>query len=132
MKKYLFILLILTAATSCKKTEFAPEGPTDVRVRNLSDINFTRVIVKIKEEADTLGDISAGNISEYSRFEIAYPKAEISALVNGQLFSTGVVNYSGMQYIGRDRITYEVYISNMNTRELKINNVVIEEPLVLK
>jgi hypothetical protein len=37
-----------------------------------------------------------------------------------------------MQYIGQDRITYEVYISSVDRKELTINNVVIEEPLILK
>jgi hypothetical protein len=37
-----------------------------------------------------------------------------------------------MQYIGRDRITYEVYISNMTNRELTISDVIEDEALVLK
>jgi hypothetical protein len=37
-----------------------------------------------------------------------------------------------MQYIGQDRITFEVYISSMNNKELTISNLVLDEPLVLK
>jgi hypothetical protein len=132
MKRLLSVSLIILAIIACKKTEYSPEGPTDVRVRNLSDLTFTEVIVNTSGGIDTLGDIGPGSVSEYFRFEKAYPKAEISATINGLTFSTGTVNYTYMQYLGQDRITYEVYISNMNNRELMINNVVIEEPLVLK
>ena len=124
---------------ACKKKEFSPEGPTDVRIRNISDLTFDEVIVKTSEnpeDIDTLGTIGKGSVSDYFRFKKAYPKAEISAKINtgGSLvkFSTGPVDYTYMQYIGRDRITFEVYISNIDKRELTIDNVILEEELVLK
>ncbi|MCU0456900.1 MAG: hypothetical protein MUE74_11410 [Bacteroidales bacterium] len=139
MRKILFISLILIAATSCKKTEWAPEGPTDIRVRNLQgDLAFNEVIVKTAGGRDTTGNIkefgtiAAGAVSDYHRVTFAYPKAEITATINGQLFSTGEFFSTYMQYIGQQRITYEVFISNMDNRILKINNVVFDEPLELK
>ena len=133
MKRSLILLFVLFAVISCKKTEFEPEGPTDVRVKNISDQKFSGVKVKIRDEEQTLGDINSGGYSEYFRYQIAYPLVEITATVNGQTFSTGAVDPKIPQvYIGQDRITYIVYISNMNTRELKINDVIREEPLVIK
>jgi hypothetical protein len=139
MKKLIVISFILLTVLACKKKEFSPEGPTDVRVRNLSDLTFNEVIVSTSEkpeDIDTLGNIANGAESDYFRFEKAYPKAEISAKINidGSLikFSTGPVNYTYMQYIGQDRITFEVYISSMNNKELTISNLVLDEPLVLK
>ena len=139
MKKLLIILLLLLSVLACKKKEFSPEGPTDVRIRNLSDQPFQEVIVSTSEkpeDVDTIGAIPNGATSDYFRFTKAYPKAEISAKINinGSLmkFSTGTVNYTYLTYIGRDRITYEVYISDMNNRELTISNVILEEALVLK
>ena len=133
MKKSLYILFILFAVISCKKTDFEPEGPTDIRIKNISDQKFINVKVKIKEEEQTLGDINSQAYSEYFRYEIAYPLVEITATINGQVFTTGTVDPKIPQvYIGQDRITYFVYISNMNTKELKINDVIREEPLILK
>ena len=132
MKKIFFISLMMISVLGCKKTKFEPEGPTDVRVRNLSDVTFIEVIVNTSGGIDTLGDISPGDSSEYYRFEKAYPKAEISAKINGDIFSTGPVNTTYMQYLGQVRITYEVFISNMVNKEIKINDVIPEEPLVLK
>lgn len=139
MKKFLIISFLLLSVLACKKKGFSPEGPTDVRIRNISDLVFTEVIVSTSEkteDVDTLGNIVAGGVSAYSRFLKAYPKAEISAKINisGSLvkFSTGTVDYTYMQYIGQDKITFEVYISNLDKRELTISKVIPEEPLVLK
>jgi hypothetical protein len=139
MKKILIISLILLSVLACKKKHFSPEGPTDVRIRNLSDQTFTQVIVSTSEkpeDIDTIANIASGAVSDYLRFKKAYPKAQISAKINigGSLvsFTTGPVDYTYMQYIGQDRITFEVYISNQTTHELTINNIIEEEPLVLK
>jgi len=139
MKKLVFISLLILAVTSCKKTEWAPEGPTDVRIRNLQgDITFNEVIIKTAGGRDTTGNIkefgtiAPGGISDYHRVTFAYPKAEITAKINGVLFSTGEFLSTYMQYLGRKRVTYEVFISNMDNKVLKINNVVYEEELVLK
>ncbi len=132
MKKLFYLVLISVAVIACKKTEFEPKGPTDVRVRNISDQTFTEIIVKIDEEVDTLGTVIAGAVSEYHRFETAYPKAEISTRINGVLFSTGPVNNTYSQYMGLMKITYVVYIDNWDNELLKIGDVLTEEPLVLK
>ncbi len=136
MKKYLFILMILVALTACKKTAFEPEGPTDVRVRNLQgDFTFSNVLINTAGNRDTvgnfrmLGTIRPGEVSGYKRVEIAFSKAEITATINGETFSTGPVNSTYMDYKGQMRITYEVYISNMTNKVLMINNVIPEEPL---
>ena len=132
MKKILYITIVILAVFACKKVEFSPEGPTDIRVRNLSNLPFTEVIVNTTEDKDTLGNIAPQAVSEYFRFKKAFPKAEISARINGVLFTTGPVNTTYMQYIGQDRITYEVSVSDLNNKLLTISNLIIEEPLVIK
>jgi hypothetical protein len=129
MKKLLFIPIILLVIFACKKTKFSPEGPTDIRVENLSDQGFVQVIVNSSDGIDTLGNISSGGFSEYYRFNKAYPKAEITAKINGQIFSTGSVNYLGMTYIGQAKITYQVYISDLINKKLTINNCSLDAPL---
>jgi len=139
MKKLVLISLLLLSVLACKKKEFSPEGPTDMRIRNISDLTFEEVIVRTSEkpeDIDTLGTIAKSTTSDYFRFTKAYPKAEISAQINigGSLvkFTTGPVNYTYLTYIGRGRMTFEVYISNVNNRELTISNVILDEALVLK
>ncbi len=132
MKKLLFLVLISVAAVACKKTEFEPKGPTDVRVRNISDVKFTEVTVKIDEESYVLGDIPAGEVSAYQRYETAYPFVEISAKINGVLFSTGPVDNTYSQYMGLMKITYEVFIEKWDNKKLTIDRTIPDEALVLK
>jgi hypothetical protein len=139
MKKFVLVSLLLLSVFACKKTKFSPEGPTDVRIRNISDLTLEEVVVRTSEkpeDIDTLGTVAKSTASDYFRFIKAYPKAEISAKINidGSLvkFTTGPVNYTYLTYIGRDRMTFEVYISNVNNRELTISNVILDEELVLK
>ena len=139
MKKILLLSFTVLLLFACKKTEYSPEGPTDVRIRNLSDLDFNEVILKTSEydeDVDTLPDTEALATTEYFRFRKAYPKIEISAKItigsSPVKFSTGTVDFTYMHYLGRDRVTYEVYISDLNARVLKISKVIPEEELVLK
>jgi hypothetical protein len=139
MKKLIVTSLLILSVLACKKKVLSPEGPTDVRIRNKSDLTFQNAIVSTSEKTGdtiTIGTVANDSTSGYFRFTKAYPKAEISAMINidGSLvkFSTGSVSYTYMQYIGRDRITYEVYISNMTNKELSISDVIEDEALVLK
>jgi hypothetical protein len=133
MKKLILISIIILSVVACKKTKFAPEGPTKVRVENLSvsDTTFLQVIVKTSATgvSDTLGNINPGGFSDYSLFNKAFPKAEISAKFNGQTFTTGAVDYNGMTYIGQAKITYEVRISDYPNRKLKIIHCSLDAPL---
>ena len=129
MKKVLILPLLLLLLFSCKKNGFDPKGPTDVRVKNSSDLAFSQVIVNTSEGIDTLGNVAAGGFSEYFRFDMAYPKAEITVKINGQVFSTGAVNYLGMTYIGQAKITYDVFISDFNNKKLSISNCSLDAPL---
>lgn len=130
MKNLIFIAIIILSVVACKKTKLSPEGPTDVRVKNVSDQPFSEVIVNTSGGIDTLGAISSsGGLSEYYRFDKAFPLAKITAKVNGQKFSTVSVNYNAMTYIGQAKITYTVFIKNFANRILEISDVSLDAPL---
>lgn len=120
MKKALILPFLFLLLFACKKNGFDPKGPTDVRIKNNTDLAFVQVIVNTSEGIDTLGNVAAGAFSDYFRFDMAYPKAEVSAKINGHKFSTGAVNYLGLTYIGQAKITYEVWISDFNNKKLDL------------
>lgn len=134
MKRYLFGILILFLVFACKKTEFSPEGPTDVRINNLTTYAFYDLTVDL----DTIvkfGDLNPQSTSDYIRFKKAYPKARISAKINkgGTLvtFATENYDYTYMQYMGQMKITYKIYIPQPDKNVFEVE-VVPDEPLVLK
>lgn len=134
MKKILFVALILLVSFSCKKSKFSPEGPTDVRIRNLTTLAFYDLTVDI-DTAVNYGNLNPQSVTDYIRFPKAYPKATISAKINkgGSLvtFSTEIFDYTYMQYMGQMRITYEVFIPNMDKNEFHIE-VILDEALDLE
>jgi hypothetical protein len=128
MKKLYVItlLLLVICCFSCKKTPFSPEGPTDVRIRNLTGSSLTEVVVRVKDEQIAFGTIDINNLSEYHRFKTAFPKAYISARINSDTISTGPVDFTYMNYFGQVKMTYDVTVENSR---LKIKNVTLDSPL---
>jgi len=126
MKKLIIFALFLLLIFSCKKISVSPEGPTDVRIRNLTESTFTDVVVGIKEEEIVFGTIDKNSISDYHRFRTAFPKAFISAKINGDSISTGPVDYTYMNYFGKVRMTYDVVIEN---NHITIKNVTLDSAL---
>lgn len=123
MKKLLIISLLILSVLACKKTKYEPEGPTDVRVKNISDVAFTEVRVNISDSIKLMGNIGSNGYSEYMRFHKAFVVAEISAKVSGQLFTTGIVDYTGKTYQGQVKLTYEVWISDFTNKKLAMRIV---------
>lgn len=118
MKRILLALCLLAVITACKKTEIEPEGPTDVRVYNNTDQLFENVIVNTSGGEYNFGTVSPGSYTPYHRFEKAYPKADISLNIRSYTYSTLKQDYTYMQYMGRMKISYKVFISNESRREL--------------
>jgi hypothetical protein len=134
MKKYFFFVLIVLSAAACKKTEFSPEGPTDVRIRNLT----TFALYDLTIDIDTIvkyGDLNPQSVTDYIRFPKAYPKATISAKINRngtlETVSTEKFDYTYMQFMGQMKITYEIYMPQTDKNVFEVE-VIPEEPLVLE
>jgi len=110
MKRLIIISLLFLTVNACKKKELSPEGPTDIRIKNLSTLTFEDVIVSTSEKAgdiDTIGNVANNSVSDYFRFSKAYPKAEnfCKNTYRGSVvtFSTGAVSYAYLTYIGREQ-----------------------------
>lgn len=132
MKKLIPVLLILLVLVSCKKTEFSPVGPTDVRIQNLTGQTLNELTVKIKSQTHTYGNIGPSQLSEYLRFDTAFVKAEITAKISDVTFSTAPFNYMGLIHIGREQIIYNVWLpSGITEPVIEIDDVVLIGPLVL-
>lgn len=139
MKRIFLLAACILLLASCKKTEFAPEGPTDVRIRNLSDLVLTNLTIstsEYEEDVATIASIAPGATSEYQRFKKAYPKCKITATVNeggsSIVFSTEDVSYTYMQYLSTQRVTFEVFIPDFSARKLEISKLIPDEELVLE
>ena len=115
MKKSLLIALAVLLVISCKKTKFDPEGPTDVRIRNLTTYTFHNVTADI-DTIVNFGTIDKQSTSKYIRFPKAYPKVKLKAQVEQsdgsrvEYTTEDNFDYTYMQYMGQMKITYEIHI----------------------
>lgn len=118
MKRIIPLLVLAVLLTACKKTKIEPEGPTDVRVFNNTEHLFENVTVNTSGGVFNFGTVSSQTYSQYHRFDKAFPKADISLIIRGNTYATPVRDYTYMQYMGRMKITYKIFISNESRREL--------------
>ena len=134
MKKISLILFIILLVVACKKDKSSPEGPTDVRIRNLSTFTLQDVTVDI-DTVVNYGVINGQATSKYIRFPKAYKEVKIIAKIDidGLLetFTTGYVDYTYLPHIGRMKITYEIFISNQNSKLFGKNEVILDEEIFL-
>jgi hypothetical protein len=128
MKKTLFLIVISLLAVSCKKTEFTPEGPTDIRIRNSTTTNMTELTVETGGGTFNYGLLKSDSLSVYHRFDKAFVKANITAMINGQKYKTDTAIYTYQQFLGPDKVTY-VVTSNSAQKKLIITNVIHESPI---
>ena len=129
MKKTILPILIILLAVSCKKTEKEPFGPTDIRIRNLTTEDMTDLTVNTYDSTYNFGSLRADSVSYYHRFDRAYPKAYITATINGLKFKTDTVYYTYQEYLSTVKATYQIYIKNEAQKILEINNTVLESDL---
>jgi hypothetical protein len=135
MKKVLLFLCISATVVSCRKTDMEPKGPTDVRIFNKTAERFENVVIitsdnpAYAETEHNFGTISSGAYSDYHRFDIAYREAaDISLTISGVEYSTPAVDFTYLTYIGQDKVTYEITITDPVNHVLNIRTI-LEGPL---
>ena len=120
------MLLLSVTLGSCKKGP-SPEGPSDIRIKNLTDLAFDEITIDTSGGTNEYESVASRGYSDYKRFEKAYPIAEITVIINGETYSTGPQNYNYWTVLGQGKFTYEVFIESKN--KLKIQRVIPEAPL---
>jgi hypothetical protein len=129
MKRLLFLAAVIIITASCKKVKLAPLGPTDIRINNLESVVMNDLTVNTSGGTFNYGTLNGTSVSVYHQFEKAYPKAEISATIGGEVYTTGTVDYTGLNYLSTVKATYKVKIKAGAVKTLEIFDVVLEEPL---
>ena len=133
-KLTLILLAAIVMLTACKKRCLTEEGPTDVRVYNNTGQTMEEVTVTTTDNPDytiklhNFGSVAAGAYSEYFRFDIAFTEADITLRIGNLTYSTPPTQFDYLTYIGQDRITYRLTITDPVNRILEIETI-IEEPI---
>lgn len=128
------LLVTILMLTACKKRSMTAEGPTDVRISNLTGQTIEEVTVTTTDDPSytirvhNFGPVAPGAVTDYFRFSIAYTEADITLKIGGVTWSTPATQFDYLTYIGPDRITYRLTIADPVNHILDIETV-IEEPI---
>ncbi len=126
MKKTLLLsVVLLLSVISCKKD---PDGPTDIRIRNLTSSVFQEVNVNTSGGEFNYGDVGPGQVTSYHRFDIAYRQAHITLMINSVQYELIPVEYTYEIPLGEGKYTYELSIADSTEHTLAIH-VIAEAPL---
>jgi hypothetical protein len=129
MNKITFLSIVLTAIvlTSCKKNEYTPDGPTDIRIHNVSSLTYDSVVViNTLWEENEYGTVNPGAKTEYKRFEIAYPKEQVNMYIDSVSYKFPPDD-SIRVLLQQGKFTYELDVDTV-AKSLSIN-VIADAPL---
>lgn len=117
-------MALILALAGCKKENIAPEGPTDVRIKNVTgDVVFENVIVDTGRGEFNFGDIDAGTVSEYHRFEVSYPIIQVTLTIDGMQYTNGEIDNTYSTYLSTVKASYEVYPTSIGSGVLVVDIV---------
>ncbi len=130
MKNLVISAILILSLVSCTKQSPTPDGPTDIRIRNVTDSDFLNINVTTgKDEEDhNFGDLASGQETEYFRFETAYPDAEITLSIGDKAYTTGEPDNTYSVLLQQGKFTYEVWVS-VDSQGLLDTKVIADAPL---
>jgi len=121
----LVTVMLISVTNSCRKS---PEGPSDIRIRNLSTKVFDDVFVDTSAGEYNYGQIQPGKVTDYHRFDKAYRQAHITLTANGVAYEMVPVDYTYEITLGQGKFTYELNLADTVNHTLSIH-VIAEAPL---
>ena len=119
------VLVFLLSLPACKKD---PDGPTDIRIRNLTTSVFKNVNVNTSGGEYNYGEVQSGQETSYHRFDIAYRQAHITLEIDSVQYELVPVDYTYEIPLGQGKYTYELAIADTASRKLAIH-VIADAPL---
>lgn len=123
------LVVVFLVFIGCDNKEYdRDKGPSDIRVENLTIHVFDSILVTSSEGENYYGSLNSGAQSEYKRFEIAYPKADITLYIDGVKYTHGPVVYTHAVWLGKGKFTYQLDIDDPVAHTLSIE-VVADAPL---
>ncbi|MCK4344687.1 MAG: hypothetical protein KAX05_05315 [Bacteroidales bacterium] len=129
-RKFIFVFLVslvgILLVWGCRKK--SPEGPTDIRIRNLTTQIFDSVYVDTYSGDHTYGTILPASTTGYERYDKAYREAYIKLYINQVKYELIPVDYTYEIPIGQEKCTYELSIADSLNHTLGVH-VVLDAPL---
>lgn len=125
MKKILLLILSLGVFTSCTNEE---DGRiVNIRLSNVSNFDFTNIIVNTSTGDLNYTDLDSGNVSEYNQFELAYRYAYIEVQIDGERYVFQPTDYVGETPLRKGNYTYQINLTDIQKQYYELDLELIED-----
>lgn len=109
MKKIIPILLIALLFINCNENEDTTE--VRIRVSNISQFDFSNIIVNTYNENVSFNNLNSGEVSDYKTFELAYSYAFIQLESDGNTYTLQPIDFVGETPLTNGNYTYQLDIN---------------------
>lgn len=103
MVRILFFILTMNCLLGC-----AGGNEVNIRLSNISQYDFTNIVVNTSTGDTHFDDLISGKKSEYKQFSKAYKYAFIALKINGETYTLQPIDYIGERSLKRDNYTYQI------------------------
>ena len=110
---------------SCEENNDSKE--VSIRISNISQFDFTNIIVNTYNNNVAFIDLNSGSKSDYKDFEQAYRYAYIELEANGETYILQPIDYVGETLLGSGNYTYQIDISPLSSQSSEIILTLIED-----
>ena len=106
----IFGFAAVLAICGCKSV-VATEERVEIRVRNASAVDFTRVVVSFPDQTEEYGVVAARSASDYRAVERAYRYAGVQVTFEGVSLALIPIDYVGEEELEGGSYTYELNLT---------------------
>ncbi len=115
-RKIIFVFLVslvgILLVWGCRKK--SPEGPTDIRITNISDYVFDTLYMDTSFGNHLYGILLPDDTTEYKRYEKAYREAYIRLYINQVKYEFIPSDNTYWEFLGRDKYTFSLDADTTN------------------
>lgn len=98
-----------------------------IRVRNVSESDYSSVVLNTSFANVGFGDLESGGITDYKEFSVAYHYAFVELFIDGNVFTLQPIDYVGETPLKKGHYTYEVDAGVADGRYDKLSIRLVED-----
>lgn len=117
MKKgiLLFVLGCMLIGSGCSGDDDIDYTEIEIRIKNVSNVEFLNVLVTGGGETHDYGDVAQGISTDYKAHAFAYAYAGITLSANGEEYRLQPIDFVGEETLAPGKYTYELDIEPLET-----------------
>ncbi len=112
MKKFLFLIAILTFSGCAVNNSDTDPDSVYIRVANSSRIDFESISVSFPGAEHTFGPVLSGRNSDYKKFEQAYRYGYIEVKTDRETYVLQPIDYVGESPLTSGKYTFKIGIQD--------------------